>query len=60
MSHSDNRPNRDLSCYLGLAVRLRQAEQVLRERERLLDLLLGLLKGVAYRAYAKRLTSSPV
>jgi PAS domain S-box-containing protein len=56
MTHSDSRPNRDVADYLDSAVRniddLRQAEQALRERERLLDSLMGLLPGSAYRALA--------
>jgi len=56
MSHSDSTPNRDLADYLDSTVRniddLRQAEQALRERERLLDSLMGLLPGSAYRALA--------
>jgi PAS domain S-box-containing protein len=56
MTHSDSTPNRNLSDYLDLAAQnlddLRQAEQALRERERLLDSLLGLLPGSAYRALA--------
>src|SRR5712675_1798617 len=46
MTHSDSRANRDLSDDL------QQAEQQLRERERQLNSLLGLLPGSAYRALA--------
>jgi PAS domain S-box-containing protein len=46
MTHSDSKPNRDFSDDL------RQAEQALRERDRQLDSLLGLLPGLAYRALA--------
>jgi PAS domain S-box-containing protein len=56
MTHSDSGPNRNLSDFLDLAVQHlddpRQAEQALRERERLLDSLLGFLPGSAYRALA--------
>src|SRR5262245_42704722 len=55
MNHSDSKPNRDLADFLDAAVRNidpRQAEQALRERERLLDSLLGFLPGSAYRALA--------
>src|SRR5262249_623396 len=45
MTHSDSWPNRDIDD-------LRQAEQALRERERLLDSLMGVLPGSAYRALA--------
>src|SRR5690349_287483 len=56
MTHSDSRPNRDIGDYVDSAVRniddLGQAEHALRERERLLDSLIGLLPGSAYRALA--------
>src|SRR6266702_3916846 len=56
MTHSDSRPNRDSSDYPELAVEhiddLRQAEQALREHDRQLDSLIGLLPGSAYRALA--------
>src|ERR1700751_3723253 len=54
MSPSDNRPNRDISE--NPAVKNiddpREAEEALRERERLLDSLMGALPGSAYRALA--------
>jgi two-component system, sensor histidine kinase and response regulator len=56
MTHSESRPNQSLSDYLDLAVQniddFLQAEQALRERERSLDSLMGLLPGSAYRALA--------
>ena len=53
MSHSDNRPSRDISEYPAVEhVDLREAEQVLWERERLLESLMGVLPGSAYRALA--------
>jgi PAS domain S-box-containing protein len=56
MTHSESRPNRSLSDYLDLAAQniddYLQAEQALRERERTLDSLMGLLPGPAYRALA--------
>jgi len=57
MSHFDSRPSRDSSEYPEYpAVQkiddLRDAEQALRERERLLDSLMGVLPGSAYRALA--------
>ena len=53
MSHSDNRPSRDISEYPAVEhVDLREAEQALRERERLLESLMGVLPGSAYRALA--------
>ena len=54
MSHSDNRPSRDISEYPAVQNidDLREAEQALRERERLLDSLMGVLPGSAYRALA--------
>src|SRR5262245_18179565 len=54
MSHSENRPSRDISE--DPAVQniddLREAEQALRERERLHDSLMGVLPGAAYQALA--------
>jgi hypothetical protein len=45
MTHSDSRPNRDISDYLDLAVQkiddLGQAEQALREHDRQLDSLMA-------------------
>jgi PAS domain S-box-containing protein len=54
MSHSDSRPSRDISEYPAVQNidDLREAEQALRERERLLDSLMGVLPGSAYRALA--------
>ena len=54
MSHSDSRPRRDISEYPAVQNidDLREAEQALRERERLLDSLMGVLPGSAYRALA--------
>jgi PAS domain S-box-containing protein len=56
MTPSDSSPNRNLSDFPDLAVQAtddpRQAGQALRERERLLDSLLGFLPGSAYRALA--------
>jgi hypothetical protein len=55
MTHSDSRLKQDISDSPDLAVQNmdpRQAEQALRERERLLDSLIGLLPGSAYRALA--------
>jgi two-component system sensor histidine kinase/response regulator len=54
MSHSDSRPSRDSSEYLAVQNigDLREAEQALRERERLLDSLMEVLPGSAYRALA--------
>src|ERR1700740_1915837 len=54
MSHSDSRPSRDISGYPAVQNidALREAEQALRERERLLDSLMGVLPGSAYRALA--------
>ena len=54
MSHSDSRPSRDISEYPAVqnSDDLREAEQALRERERLLDSLMGILPGSAYRALA--------
>src|SRR6201982_1334538 len=54
MSPSDNRPNRDISEYPAVQNidDLREAEEALRERERLLDSLMGVLPGSAYRALA--------
>src|SRR6266576_2584045 len=49
MPQPDSRPNRDASDYLN---DLRQAEQLLRERERQLESLMGHLPGLAYRALA--------
>jgi PAS domain S-box-containing protein len=58
MTHPGSRPNRNLSGYLDLAAQnpedLRQSEQAQRERERLLDSLIGLLPGSAYRALADK------
>jgi hypothetical protein len=45
MTHSDSWPNRDIDD-------LRQAEQALWERERLLDSVMGVLPGAAYWALA--------
>ena len=54
MSHSDSRPSRDISEYPAVQNidDLREAEEALRERERLLDSLMGVLPGSAYRALA--------
>src|SRR3954470_9906344 len=54
MSHSDSKPGRDSSKYPDVQGidDLRDAEQALRERERLLDSLMGVLPGSAYRALA--------
>jgi two-component system, sensor histidine kinase and response regulator len=54
MSHSDSRPSRDISEYPAIlnSDELWEAEQALRERERLLDSLMGVLPGSAYRALA--------
>src|SRR5260370_21227501 len=54
MNHSDSRPSRDISEYPAVQNidDLREAEQALRERERLLDSLMGVLPGSAYRALA--------
>ena len=54
MSHFDSRPGRDMSEYPAVQKidDLREAEQALRERERLLDSLMGVLPGSAYRALA--------
>src|SRR5579864_916343 len=54
MSPSDGSPSRDISEYPAVQNidDLREAEQSLRERERLLDSLMGVLPGSAYRALA--------
>jgi PAS domain S-box-containing protein len=54
MSHSDSRPNRNPSDRLAgqNLDDLRQAEQTLRQHDRQLDSLIGLLPGSAYRALA--------
>ena len=53
MSHSDSRPSRDVSEHPAVQnVDDREAEEALRERERLLDSLMGVLPGSAYRALA--------
>jgi hypothetical protein len=52
MSHFDSKPGRDSSEYPDVQAinDLRDAEQALRERERLLNSLMGVLPGSAYRA----------
>src|ERR1700757_5064787 len=54
MSHSDSRLSRDIFEYPAVQNidDLREAEEALRERERLLDSLMGVLPGSAYRALA--------
>ena len=54
MSHSDSRPSRDISEYPAVQNidDLREATQALQERERLLDSLMEVLPGSAYRALA--------
>src|SRR4051794_33570980 len=54
MSHFDNGPSPDISEYPAVQGidDLRDAEQALRERERLLDSLMGVVPGSAYRALA--------
>ncbi len=54
MSHADSRPSRDISEYPAVQNidDLREAEQALQERERLLDSLMEVLPGSAYRALA--------
>ena len=54
MSHSESRASRDISEHPAVKNidDLQEAEQALRERERLLDSLMGVLPGSAYRALA--------
>ena len=54
MSHADSRPSRDISEYPAVQNidDLREAAQALQERERLLDSLMEVLPGSAYRALA--------
>ncbi len=52
MTNSDSWPNQEISGDLDNIDDLRQAEQALQERERLLDSIMGLLPGSAYRALA--------